>query len=162
VSAAGAARRRRFGRFAGLLLGLVALAGGGCATAQRAAMLAEDSLARATAAGYLALDQYDQQKVAGLKAQAEGGDLPGAILEMQKYAAVRTKAVGALDAAADLINSADAARDGSASAAADPRAFLDYAPKFVRAAADLLAALKDAGVPIPPALASLLGALGVK
>lgn len=141
-----------------LIIAAILLAG--CATAQRSTMLAEDALSRVTTAGYLALDQYDSAKVSAIAAKAESGDLSGAKADAMAYGPIRNKAIGALDAAAALLQAAEEARQGAGAAASDPKAYLGYLPQFVKAAADIAGALKDAGVKLPDALSSALSTLG--
>lgn len=148
---------RKLGAFA-LAAALLA----GCATAEKDVMVGESALSRAVAAGYAALDLYDQSKIADLQKQAEGGDVPGAMAQAQTYAPKRAKAIGALDSAEALVEAAESARQGVDAAKGDPKALLSYLPQFVQAAGDIATALSDAGVKLPGALTSALGALGVK
>ncbi len=118
----------------------------GCAAGSDGVRQGIANTAVVVAAGYKALDAYDDVKQAGAIARARLGDMDGARAELSAYLPKRATALKTLDSATATVESANAALpllDKGLAKSADVQ---DWITKLLTAALEVKDALAGAGV----------------
>ncbi len=118
----------------------------GCASGSDGVRQGVANAAVVVAAGYKALNTYDEAKQTAAVARARGGDPEGAYAEIEEYVPKRDKALKALDNATAVVESAAAALPLIDAGVAQSKDVSDWIAKLLAAALQVRDALAGAGI----------------